>query len=64
MNNQEWYSNAVEVLSPLRWHLNELVEVMESYNRFAERMNYPLLPKNKIEEAKEANNKADEFFTR
>lgn len=61
-DSQVWYSNALEVLSPLRWHINELIEEMESYNRFAKRMNYPILPERKIEDAKLANQKVDDFF--
>lgn len=30
-----WYSTALEKLNPLRFHVNELIEEMESYNRFA-----------------------------
>jgi hypothetical protein len=58
----EWYSGALEVLGPLRWHLNELIEEMESYNRLAKAAGRPLLAEKKIVVAKEANDKADKYF--
>ena len=58
-----WYSSALEVLSPLRWHLNELVEAMESHNRYARRVGEPLLPVEKIEVAKKASEAANAFFS-
>ena len=58
-----WYSDALDVLNPLRWHIIELVEVMESHNRYAHQMGEPLLPVSKIEAAKAANAKADAFFS-
>lgn len=57
-----WYSESIEVLSPLRWHLDELIEAMESHNRYAKRMGEPLLPEHKIAAAKAANDAADKFF--
>jgi hypothetical protein len=62
-NNQVWYSNALEVLGPLRWHLNELVEAMESHNRYAKAVDQPLLPERKIEAAKAANEAANKYFS-
>ena len=57
-----WYSEALEVLSPLRWHINELIDAMESHNRFAQRLGLPLLPDAKIAAAKAANEAVDSFF--
>lgn len=65
-----WYSGALEVLQPLRWHIEELIQEMESYNRFAVRMNKlrpdnptTVLPVRKIEAAKEAQKIANDFFS-
>lgn len=58
-----WYSNALEVLNPLRWHLNELTNAMEDHNRYAKRLGHPLLPEAKIAAAKEANANVDSFFS-
>ena len=57
-----FYPDALEVLSPLRFHINELIMEMESYNRFAERMNYPKLSVSKISEATKASVAAEQFF--
>ena len=68
-DQQEWYPNALEVLVPLRWHVNELVEMCEQYNRFAEQMEkltgekQVKLSKEKIEAARKANNAANKFFS-
>lgn len=64
-SNQEslaWYQEAMGVLTPLRWHLNDLVEAMEAHNRYARRVGEPLLPETKIEAARAAGRKADEHF--
>jgi hypothetical protein len=59
----KWYSNALEVLSPLRWHLEELLDAAESHNRFANRTGYPsMIPERKIKAAREAQRAANEFF--
>ena len=60
---QEWYAGAMEVLGPLRWHLNELLEAMEAHNRYARAVGAPLLPERKIEAAKKANRAADTYFS-
>lgn len=64
-NDQAWYSDALDVLGPLRWHINELIEEMESHNRFcsAHMKNVPLLSHRKITAAKQANDTADKFFS-
>lgn len=58
-----WYSEALEVLQPLRWHLNELTTEIESYNRFAAVMGKPPILVNKIKAAKDANEAANKFFS-
>ena len=62
-NPDLWYSEALEVLSPLRWHLNELTTEIESYNRFAAVMGKPPILVDKIKAAKEANEAVNEFFS-
>jgi hypothetical protein len=59
-----WYSKALKVLSPLRYHINELVNEIESYNRFAKKVDYPLLSEKKLLAAKRARDKAENFFTK
>lgn len=63
-NHSLWYQEANEVLQPLRYHLNKLIEEMESYNRYTARANLPPLSLNKIAEAKKAQRVAEKFFTR
>jgi hypothetical protein len=60
---QTWYSQALKLLSPLRYHVNELIEEIESYNRFAEKMGYPPLAEKKVLAAKRARDRAEKFFT-
>jgi hypothetical protein len=61
MKQREWHSNALEVLQPLRYHLNEMIESIESYNRFALRLGYvPITCK--LAEAKSAQEVAEKFF--
>jgi hypothetical protein len=63
--NNEWYSDAIEKLNPLRWHLHELVDMCEQHNRVAEVYNkwenrnvdMPFLSKEKIEAAKKPTKK-------
>jgi hypothetical protein len=57
-----WYSNALEVLGPLRWHLHQLTERMRSHNLYSTALGQPLLPVKEIEEAEAANEAANDFF--
>jgi hypothetical protein len=57
-----WYSEAVEVLLPLRWHLNELIEEIESHNRYAKSFGGAMISEAKIAAAKTANEEVDKFF--
>lgn len=61
--DKAWYRKALELLNPLRYHINELIEEIESYNRFAKKMGYPPLSKTKVLAAKRARDKAEKFFT-
>jgi len=58
-----WYSDALEVLSPLRYHLNETIAQIESHNRAATRLGYMRVPKRRMEEAKTALDRAENFLT-
>lgn len=58
-----WYVDAIEVMSPLRWHLNELVESMESLNSFNKSLGQQPWAKDKIEAAKKANEEVNKHFT-
>lgn len=62
-NCSAWYAGAMDVLGPLRWHLNELIEEMESYNRFAKRIGDPLLRPDKVAAARKANDEADKVLS-
>lgn len=59
----EWYVDALEVLSPLRFHIDELITEIESYNRYASRMGHPLISRAKLAKAKEAQAISEKFFT-
>ena len=39
--DQEWYSNALEVLSPLRFHLFMLIQNIESRQRWSKAAGLP-----------------------
>jgi len=54
-----WYQEAFEVLSPLRWHLAEVVDSANTANILLGR---PVIPTRKVEAAEKANAEADEFF--
>lgn len=58
-----FYVDALEKLSPLRYHIHELIITMEQYNLFAQQMNYPKLSEAKITAAKQASEIAEAFFT-
>jgi hypothetical protein len=40
--DQAWYSGALEILSPLRFHLHEIIEAVESHNMAAKMLNMPI----------------------
>jgi hypothetical protein len=56
-----WYSGALEALSPLRYHMYELVMRVEQYNMFATRMKYPLAAERELENAKDAMQVAEDY---
>ncbi len=62
-NNRIWYSKSLLILQPLRFHLKELIDEMESYNRYAKRIKGPSLSIHKINDAKLVLNEAEKFFT-
>ena len=62
-SNQEWYATAFEKLSPLRYHIDELLEEMDSHNRVAKRLKIPGLSTKRITAAKKALEVAEEFCT-
>ena len=57
-----WYSGALEVLNPLRFHLHELIEAAESHNKAAKILNMPLISEQKIGAAKTALEEAEMYF--
>lgn len=57
-----WYQDAYAVLSVLRWHMAELVDMVDAYNRYAELAGFPKLPEHKIEAARSASDAVNEFF--
>lgn len=58
----EWYSGALGVLSPLRWHLNELVDSLETINRLKVALGETPMFQHKVEAAREACDAADRFL--
>lgn len=60
-NNQVWYSEALEVLSPLRFYLNEFMEA-ERYSESG--VTHFSMVETKVEQAKQALQAADEYFTK
>jgi hypothetical protein len=58
-----WYSTALKKLGPLRYHLNEMIQMAEEYNRWAKIVDAPPLREDKIEAAAKALQEAEEFFT-
>ena len=63
LEDNSWYSDGFMVLNPLRWHLNEMVEMCEQYNIFAKHADLPPLRKDKIAAARRANDAVNEHFT-
>ena len=66
-----WYSEALEELGPLRYHIHELLQAVESHNRFAEHYNgikgetdvrAIKIPDRVIDAAKQASEQCEEFF--
>ena len=62
--DQEWYTNTFEVLNPLRWHLSELLEAVEQFNRLAIATKEAPIFEKKIADARDALNKAEKFLTK
>ena len=66
IESQEWYVKALEHLTPLRYQMYKLIEVVKDHNRFAKTMDAEDLslqiPTDQIEPAIQAMNKANEFF--
>lgn len=60
--DQEWYSNALEVLSPLRFHLFMLIQDIESKQRWSKAAGLPFGIAG-LEAAKSAAGDAELFFT-
>ncbi len=70
-NNDGWYSKALEVLNPLRYHLQRIIDDIEAHNQFCESYNkldapskQSPIPINKVAEAKVALEEAETFFTK
>jgi len=58
-----WYQESLEVLQPLRYHINELIQAVEAHNRYADLVGQPKVSPKTLEEAKQAANLAEYFFT-
>lgn len=63
MSSWVWQSEALEVLNPLRFHLDELIEAIESHNRYARAVGQPQLSEKKIAAAKAAAESANTFLS-
>lgn len=62
-NSQEWYSNALEALSPFRFLMFQVIEQIETHNRFQRACGYPEIKSKYIDDAKAAMDAANEFFS-
>ena len=60
MNRQAWYSDALEVLSPLRYHASQILENTHPHRSGDEHQCE--VPKRYLKELEEALAKAEEFF--
>ena len=58
-----WYQRGHEHLAPLRFHLAELLDEVEQYNRVAKKLNYPTISRRKIKAARAAQKRANLFFS-
>lgn len=64
MNSNTWYSEALEKLSPLRFHLEEVLNELELYNTFQKRIGCnAMVAERQIKAAREAQKIAEDFFT-
>ena len=59
-----WYSQALEVLGPLRWHIEELLRAAEDHNRAADRLDHIKFCEDKIVAARAAQKLVEDFFTK
>jgi hypothetical protein len=59
-----WYSQALEVLGPLRWHIEELLKAAEDHNRAADRLDHIKFSEDKIVAARAAQKLVEDFFTK
>lgn len=59
----EWYSRSLEVLQPLRYHLNEVIGLVDSYNSFCNHAGQTPVPMARVEAARVALERAEVFFT-
>lgn len=60
--SQVWYVKALEALSPLRFHMDELIKEIEMHNRFLKKVKVATVPSRRIKAAKRALAKAEKFF--
>jgi hypothetical protein len=51
-----WYSQAMEVLGPLRWHIEELLQAAEDHNRAADSLDHIKFCEDKIVAARAGQN--------
>lgn len=54
MSNSDWYARMFVVLNPLRYHLLELLEAVESHNRAARMLGEPVVSEEKVAVARAA----------
>jgi hypothetical protein len=58
-----WYSEALEILRPLRYHITKLIEASMEHDRFAVKIGHPTLPQQVIKDAIRASCAVEDFFT-
>lgn len=57
-----WYQRGNEVLQPLRYHIHELIGILETDNRLRVALKQPPIYLRQLKEAKKASAKAERFF--
>ncbi len=63
-SNFEWYSRALEVLQPLRYHLNNIIDVIDSHNSFCYSAGQVPIQTARVSDARVALELAEDFFHR
>ncbi len=68
---QVWYSGALTVLSPLRYHMAEILDMIDTYNSFAVKINelrpdqqIQVFKSKRLKNARKAAEKCENYFVK